>query len=120
MDHVGVEMDQVEFRDMVPHRRQQGHVGGQIGLQRTRVQPDRLVPHRDQSRPRPGVGAGEQGHLMAEVDQGIGQMRDDTLGAAVKSGRNRLIQRGDLGNFHDRDSRIHDCVGVQESNRSGR
>ena len=43
------------------------------------------------------LGAGEQGDLVAEVDQGVGQVGDDPLGAAVEAGRHGLIEGGDLG-----------------------
>ncbi|MNQ90988.1 hypothetical protein D3C85_1063510 [compost metagenome] len=98
---VGMEMDDVERVGAVQNGGQQGHVRGQVGLQRLGVQPDRLIAHRDQPRPRLGLGAGEQGHLVAQIDQGVGQVGDDPLGAAVETRRHRLIEGRDLSNLHD-------------------
>ncbi|MNL17894.1 hypothetical protein D3C87_1390150 [compost metagenome] len=100
MDDVGVEMDDVELVGAVQNLGQQGHVRGQIGFQRFRVQPDGLIAHRDQPRPRLGLGAGEQGHFVAQIDQGVCQMGHDPFGAAVKPWRHRLIEGRDLSNLH--------------------
>src|SRR6185437_11207775 len=66
----------------------------------------------DPGEPEPGLRAGdetgggsriaarEQGHVMTEIDQGFGEPPDDTLGAAIELGGNRLGERGDLGNTH--------------------
>ena len=37
---------------------------------------------------------------MAELDQGVGEMGNDPFRAAVKIGRDGLVERGDLGNLH--------------------
>ncbi|MNE46266.1 hypothetical protein D3C80_1405930 [compost metagenome] len=100
MHHVGVEMDDVEIVGAVQHLRQHGHVRGQIGLQRLRVQANGLISHRDQSRPRLGLGAGEQGDVMAQIDQGVGQVGHHPLGAAVETWGHGLIEGRDLGDLH--------------------
>src|SRR5579871_5016649 len=39
---------------------------------------------------------------MAQIDEGVAQMRDHTFRAAIELRGNGFIQRGDLGNFHER------------------
>src|SRR5262249_5018437 len=40
-------------------------------------------------------------HLVSELGQLVGQVRDDPLRPAIKLGRNSLRQRRHLGDFHD-------------------
>ncbi|MNR08305.1 hypothetical protein D3C85_1244530 [compost metagenome] len=100
--HVRVEMDDVEVVGAIHHFGQHGHVGGQVGLQRSGIQPDRLIAHRDQARPRFGLGAGEQRHLVTQFDQGVRQMGDHPFRSTVETRRHRLIEGRDLSNLHDR------------------
>ncbi|MNE57611.1 hypothetical protein D3C80_1525870 [compost metagenome] len=102
MQDVGMEMDDVERVGAVQNGGQQGHVRGQVGLQRLGVQPDRLIAHRDQPRPRLGLGAGEQGHLVTQFDQGVRQVGDHPFRAPVEARRHSLIEGRDLSNLHDR------------------
>ena len=48
--------------------------------------------HGDQLGPRPRVAAREQRHVVAELDQLLGQKCDDPLGAAVQLGRHAFVQ----------------------------
>ena len=48
----------------------------------------------------PRLGTGEQRHVVAELDQGVGQVGDNPFGAAVETGRDSLIERCNLGNLH--------------------
>src|SRR5947209_2650185 len=73
---------------------------GEIGLEPGRIKPDRLVPNGDEVGLRLGVGAAEEGHLMAEFDQSLGQEGYDPLGAAVEFWGNRLIKRRNLRDLH--------------------
>ena len=43
-------------------------------------------------------GTRKERHLVAELDQGIGEVGDDPFRAAVEAGRDRLVERRDLGN----------------------
>ena len=100
VDHVGVEVDDVELVGAVQNFAQHRQVGGEIGFQRRRIQADGLITHRHQAGLGLGVGAGEKGHVVAQIDQGVGQMRHHTLRTAIQLGRHGLIQRGDLRDFH--------------------
>ena len=65
------------------------------------IEADRLVAHGHQRRLGPRLGAGEQRHVVAELDQGVGEMGDDPLGAAVEARRDGLVERCDLGDLHE-------------------
>ena len=53
----------------------------------------------------PRLGAGKQRHLVAELDQGVGEMGDDPFRAAVEAGRDGLVEWRDLGNLQRRPPR---------------
>ena len=57
-------------------------------------------PAGDQARPGRGIAGGEQRDLVALVDQSLGQVGHDTLGAAVQLRGNALEERGNLGDAH--------------------
>ena len=82
--------------DLVQHR----HVRREIGLEIAGIEPDGLIAAGHQLGLGPRFGAGEQGHLVAEVDERIRQVRDDSLRAAIKSRRHRLVQRRNLSDPH--------------------
>ena len=65
-----------------------------------RVQAGRPRPHGHQPRRGDRIAAGEQGHVVAERDQFLGQVGHHPLGAAVALRRHRLGQRGDLCDAH--------------------
>ncbi len=96
MDHVGVEVDEVELARAATHLVQHGHVGGEIGLQGRGIEPDGLVTDRRQPGPGLGFRAGEQSDVVSQVHQGVAQVRDHALGAPVELRRNRFVERGDL------------------------
>ncbi len=100
VDHIGVEVDEIELVRPPPHLVQHGHVRGEVRLQQRRIQPDRLVARGNQPGLGLGLGAGEQGHLMAQFDKGIGQVGHHPLRAAIQLRRDRLVQRRDLSNLH--------------------
>ena len=64
------------------------------------IEPDGLVTHRHERGFGARLGTGKQRHLVAELDQGVGEMGDDPFRTAVKTGRDGLVERGDLGNLH--------------------
>jgi len=71
-----------------------------------RVQPQRVLGDGDQARRRLRVAAGEQRHVVTSPDELLGKVRDDTLGAAIEARGDRLIERRDLGDPHDRRSSL--------------
>ncbi len=93
VDHVGVEMDDVEVVGAVQDGGEQGHVRGQVRLERGRVQADGAIAHRHQLGPGAGISAGKQGDFVAQVHQGICQVGDHPLGSTIKTRGNSLIQR---------------------------
>ena len=98
MDQVDVEVDDVELVAPLVHLVQHRQVRREVGLERAGIEPDGLVPHRHQRGAGPRLGAGEQRHLVAELDQGVGEVGDDPFRAAVEAGRDRFVERRDLGN----------------------
>src|SRR5215204_1503260 len=54
----------------------------------------------DQVSARHRISTCEQGHVMTQPDQFIGEIGDDTFGSTIESGRHALDQRRDLRNFH--------------------
>jgi hypothetical protein len=101
MDHVGMKVDDVELIHAVQNFAQHRQVGGEVGLQRRGVEADSLVANRDQARPGLGVSAGEQGDIVAQIHQGVRQMRHDALGSSIQLRRDGLVKRGDLRDLHD-------------------
>ena len=100
MHQVDVEMQDVELVTSLVQLVQHREMGREIGVEGAGIEPDGLVAHRHERGPGPRLGTGKQRHLVAELDQGVGEMGDDPLGAAVESGRDGLVQRCDLGNPH--------------------
>ena len=100
MQQVDVEVQDVELAAARAHFVQHREMCGDIGLERRGVEPDRLVAHRCEPRPRPRVAACEQRDVVAERHQRFGEVRDDPFGPAVKARRHRLAQRGDLRDLH--------------------
>ncbi|MNC86898.1 hypothetical protein D3C83_25850 [compost metagenome] len=72
----------------------------EIRLERRRIEPDRLIAHGDQLAFDARVCCGKQGDLMAEIDQGIGEMRHYPLGPAIQFRRHRLVQGRNLRDSH--------------------
>ena len=65
-----------------------------------RVQTQRARPDGFQLGLGDGVAGREQRHVMAEIDQRLGDLGHDALGAAVEFRRHGFGQRGDLRNPH--------------------
>ena len=100
MDEVDVEVEDVELVRPPMQLVQHGEMGGEIGLQWVRVEPDGLVADGHQPGLGPGVGAGEQHDVMPELDQGVGKMGHDPLGTAVEAGRHRFVEGRHLCDPH--------------------
>jgi hypothetical protein len=101
VQQIGVEMQHIEVVGVLAHLVQQRQMGGDVGFQRGRVEPDRLVAHGHKTRAGPRIGAAEQGDLMAQVDQRVGKVGHDALRAAIQPRRYRFAQRADLGDSHE-------------------
>ena len=86
MDQVDVEMQNVELVTPLVQLVQHREMGREVGLEPARIEPDRLVAHRDECAPGPRLGTREKRHLVAELDQGVREVGDDPLSAAVKAG----------------------------------
>ena len=100
MDQVDVEMQDVELVAPLVQLVQHRQMGREIGLERAGIEPDRLIAHRHERGPGPRLGTRKQRHLVAELDQGVGEVGDDPFGAAVEAGRDGLVERRDLGDLH--------------------
>jgi hypothetical protein len=100
VNEFGMEMDQVErvfpFSQFAHHRQ----VRGEVGFKARRVEADCLVANGDNFGAALRIRAGEESDFVPELDQRLGQEGNDPLGAAVKFGRNRLIERRDLRDLH--------------------
>ncbi len=95
-----MEVDHVEIVGAAAHLGEHRHVGGEVGLQRRGVQPDRLVTHGNQLGLGMRVGAREQGDVVTQIDQRVGQVGHDPFSAAVEARGNGFIKRGNLRDFH--------------------
>ncbi len=104
-----MEVDDVELVRPAAHLVQHGHVRGQVRFQRGGIQPDGLVAHRDQLGPGVGIGAGEQGDLVPQLDQGVAEVGHHPLGAAIKPRRNRLVEGRYLCDLHFNNPRLEDA-----------
>ena len=105
MQHVHMEMDDVEFRRPFVQLVQHAQVRREVRLELARIEPDRPVSADDQIRARLGFRAGEQGDLVAELDKGIGKIGHDALGPAIETRRHRFVEGSDLRNPHRPNSR---------------
>src|SRR6185437_1977147 len=102
MYEVRMEVDDVELVRPSPHLVHHREMRREVGLERVRIEPDRLIPDGDERRPRLRVCAREEDHIVAQVHQRVRQVGDDPLGAAVEARRHCLVERGNLGNPHRR------------------
>jgi hypothetical protein len=100
MHHIHVKVQYIELRgppfDFVQH----DQMCGEVRSQYRGVEADRLIAHRDKTRFGTGIGRGEQGDLMAQLDQGVAQMCNNPFRASVQPGGHSLVQRSDLSDFH--------------------
>lgn len=83
MQHIDMKMQHVELLSAAFDFIEHGEMRGEIRFERCRIEADRLIAHGDQLSSGACVCCGKQGHFMAEVDQGIGEMCDDPLGPAI-------------------------------------
>src|SRR5215212_4700949 len=76
---------------------------GHVGLERRWIEPDRALAHGEEVGFRLRVRTGEERNVVAELDEGIGQVGHNPFRAAIKTRRNCFGQRGNLGDLQ-RDS----------------
>src|SRR5579871_733425 len=67
-----------------------------------RVEAQRARPDRHELRTRLAVARGEQGHFVAQLDEGVAQVSDDALRSTIELGWHRLSEWRDLGYFHEK------------------
>ncbi len=84
MQHIGVEVEDVEAVPLLADLGQHGQVRRHVGRQRVWVQSDRLVAASDQSCPGIGFGAGEQRDVVTEIHQRVAQVGDHTFRPAIE------------------------------------
>jgi hypothetical protein len=113
MQHVGMEVDDVELVGGLPDARQHGHVSGEVGLQRRGVQPYGAIADGHQPRRRLRLRAGEQGDVVPEGDEGVGEGGHHALRAAVEVGWHGLIERRNLRDLHDGSGRVTDVADLR-------
>ncbi len=114
VNEVDVEVDDVELMLSEVHLLQHAQMGGEIRLEGVRVEPDSLITNRNEPRARLRLRAGEERHIVAELDQCIGEMSHDPLGAAVETGRHSLIEGSHLGDLHSTGSLTFAALGAPD------
>ncbi len=92
-------MNDVELGGTAEDLLQHGQMVGQR-VSTALVQAERARRARDQSRPGDRITAGEQRHVVPEVDQRLGQERDNPFRAAVELGRHAFVKRRYLSYPH--------------------
>ena len=92
-------MQHVEFVGDTAHLFEHQHVRGEDVADR-RVEAQCARPRSFERRLRVGVAACEQGHVVPQVDERIGEVGHHALGAAIEFRRNGLVQRGNLCDSH--------------------
>ena len=100
MQQINVEMDHIELRQPPTDLAELKQMGRQVAPKRIGVEPDRLIAHRHQRRLGRRIRASKERHIMAKIDQRVAQKGDDALRSPIKPRRHRLIERGDLCDFH--------------------
>jgi hypothetical protein len=71
---------------------------GDIRFEHAVVEPNGPVAHGDQTRLRARVGARKQRYIVAQIDKGIAEIRNDALCAAVERRRHGFVEWCDLCN----------------------
>lgn len=92
-------MQHVEVFGLAAHQFHQQHVG-RDAIADPWIQPQRARPYGFELGARDGITAREQRHVMAELDERLGDVGHDTFRAAVELWRHRFGQWGDLRNLH--------------------
>jgi len=100
VQEVDVKVEDVEVVRAPPHFVHHRQMCRQFGFEGMWIEPKCLISHWNERCPRPRLRTCEQDDIMAEARQRVSQMRDNPLGAPVKAGRHRLMERGDLRNPH--------------------
>ncbi len=99
-DHVvEMEMEDVESLGGLRHALQHQMIGRQP-VADAAIEPQPLPTHRRQAGARQRIAAGEEGDVVAQRDELLGQTRHDPLRAAVEFRRHGLVEGGNLGNSH--------------------
>ncbi len=104
MQEVDVKVKDVEFFAPCPHLIQHGKMRRQIGFQRGRIQTERSLSHGCKTCVGPAIAAGEKRYVVAQLDQSIHQMRDDSLRPAIKQRRDRFAKRSNLRDLQGNES----------------
>ena len=95
-----MKVDHIELGGAAAHFGELVQMGRKIRLQRRRVEANGLVAHRQQGGQRARLGAGEQGDLVAEADQSVGQVGHHPLRSPVEARRHGFIEGRNLGDTH--------------------
>jgi hypothetical protein len=98
-----VDVQHVELMRAAIHLLQHHHMRRKGVAQRT-AEAQRARQHRLECHRGDRIAAGEQRHVVTEIDEFFCQIRNDPLGSAVELRRNCFGQRRDLGDSHDRDA----------------
>jgi hypothetical protein len=70
------------------------------GVDAVRIQPQRFLANRNESRGCDRIAAGKQGYLVSEGHQLLRKPRDDSFRPSIKTWRNAFVKWRDLGNPH--------------------
>ena len=99
VQEVDMEVNDVELvgplADPVEHRQMGGEVRFEI-----RVQPKRALAAGHPGRPGARLGAREQGDVVTELDQRVGQIGNDPFRPAIEPGRDGFVEGSDLRDPH--------------------
>src|SRR4029078_176688 len=96
---VDMKVHYIELLGHAAHFTEHEHVEGD-GVANGRVKPKGLGTARDQLGASARVTTGEQSDLVSLGYELLGEIGDDSFGAAIKLWRHAFQQRGDLGTFH--------------------
>src|SRR5690606_24842646 len=92
VQHVDVEVDDVEPIRAAPDFVEHGEVCGDIRFERAFVQSDGAIPHHDKVSRGDRVPGPEERHVVSERHQNVRQEGDDALRAAVELRRDRFVE----------------------------
>ena len=98
MEKVEVKVDDVEFVLPAHHLVEHGQQAREMVVDPAQAQAGLRTG--DEIGGSDQIAAGEQGDVVAEIDQAFGQPPDDPLGSAIKLRRHQLGQGSDVGDTH--------------------
>jgi hypothetical protein len=104
MHKTGVEVEDVEAAGQPLHLLEHHHVEGNM-VPDILVKPQGLAARGHQVCAGSGIAAGEQGDLLSLSGELIGQVRNHSLGASVKTGRHAFDKGRNLRDLHG----LHCC-----------